>query len=157
MLLFYFVSFYLLLFMLLWLLFACCVWRVCVPLFLFFFLFLFLVLHFILPLLIHVKNHFSLAIIVYIIIVILTTILFFSMLPVCGGEFSNCIRAAWSTPTHWLLWVSHRVGIILTFILFYYFFFFVSYSLVTTVEVLAPSFIFIIWHQLIMMPRGQGM
>ena len=34
-------------------------------------------LHFILALLIHVKNHFSLAIIVYIIIVIITTILFF--------------------------------------------------------------------------------
>ena len=45
----------------------------------FFFLFPFLVndLHFILALLIHAKNHFSLAIIVYIIIVIITTILFF--------------------------------------------------------------------------------
>ena len=57
----------------------------------FFFLFPFLVndLHFILALLIHAKNHFSLAIIVYIIIVIITTILFFSTLPVIGGEFSN--------------------------------------------------------------------
>ena len=67
------------------------------------------------------------------------------------GEFSNWIREAWSTPTHWLLWVSHRVSIIFIFI------FFVSYSLVTTVEVLTPSFIFIIWNHLIMMPRGQGM
>ena len=57
-----------------------------------------------------------LAIIVYIIIVIITTILFFSILPVIGGEFSNWIRAAWSTPTHWLLWVSRRVSINFTFI-----------------------------------------
>ena len=78
-------------------------------------------LHFILALLIHVKNHFSLAIIVYIIIVIITTILFFSTLPVIGGEFSNWIRAAWSTPTHWLLWVSRRVSLIFIFILFYFF------------------------------------
>ena len=88
----------------------------------FFFLFPFLVydLHFILALLIHVKNHFSLAIIVYIIIVIITTILFFSTLPVIGGEFSKWIRAAWSTLTH-LLWVSRRVSIIFVFILFYFF------------------------------------
>ena len=62
-----------------------------------------------------------LAIIIYIIIVIITTILFFSTLPVIGGEFSNWIRAAWSTPTHWLLWVSRRVSIIFIFILFYFF------------------------------------
>ena len=94
--------------------------RVCVPLFVFF-LFSFLVndLHFILALLIHVKNHFSLAIIVYIIIVIITTILFFSTLPVIGGEFSNWIRAAWSTPTHRLLWRSRRVSISFYFFLFF--------------------------------------
>ena len=80
-------------------------------------------LHFMLALLMHVKNHFSLAIIVYIIIVIITTILFFSTLPpVIGGKFSNWIRAAWSTPTHWLLWVSRRVSIIFIFILFYFIF-----------------------------------
>ena len=90
----------------------------------FFFLLPFLVndLHFILVLLIHVKNHFSLAIVVYIIIVIITTILFSSTLPVIGGEFSSWIRAAWSTPTHWLLWVSRRVSIIFIFILFYFIF-----------------------------------
>ena len=76
-------------------------------------------LHFILALLMHVKNHFSLAIIVYIIIVIITTILFFSTLPpVIGGKFSNWIRAAWSTPTHWLLWISHRVSIL--FLLYFF-------------------------------------
>ena len=80
-------------------------------------------LHFIRALLIHVKNHFSLAIIVYIIIVIITTILFFSTLPVIGGEFSNWIRAAWSTPTHWLLWVSRRVSIIFIFIFILFYFF----------------------------------
>ena len=32
------------------------------------------------------------------------------------GRFSNWIRAAWSTPTHWLLWVSRRVSINFTFI-----------------------------------------
>ena len=90
-----------------------------------------------------------LAIIVYFIIVIITTILFFSTLTVIGGEFSNWIQVAWSTPTHWLIWVSRRVSIIFICILF----FFVSYSLVTTVEVLMPCFIFIIWHHLIMMPR----
>ena len=57
-----------------------------------------------------------LAIIVYMIIVIITTILFFSTLPVIGGEFSNWIRAEWSTPTHWLLWVSRRVIIVFIFI-----------------------------------------
>ena len=93
--------------------------------FFFFFLLPFLVndLHFILVLLIHVKNHFSLAIVVYIIIVIITTILFSSTLPVIGGEFSSWIRAAWSTPTHWLLWVSRRVSIIFIFILSYFIFF----------------------------------
>ena len=80
-------------------------------------------LHFILALVIHVKNNFSLAIIVYIIFAIITTILFLSTLPVIGGEFSKWIRAAWSTPTHWLLWVSRRVSIIFTFILLYCFFF----------------------------------
>ena len=64
-----------------------------------------------------------------------------------GGEFSEGIRAAWSTSTDWLLWVSREIN----------FFFFVSHSLVTTVEVLTTSFIFIIWHHLIMMPRRQGM
>ena len=107
-------------------------------------------LHFRVALLIHVKNHFSFVIIVYIIIVIITIILFFSALLVIGGEFSKWIRAAWSTPTHWLLWVSRRVSC-------FFFLFFVSYSLVTTVEVLTPSFIFIIWHHLIMMPRRHGM
>ena len=107
----------------------------------FLFPFLFNDLHFILALLIYVKNHFYLAMIVYIIIVIITTILFFSTLPVIGGEFIYWIRAAWSTPTHWLLWVSRRVSIIFIFI---YFICFVSCSLVTTVEMLMPSFIFII-------------
>ena len=63
-----------------------------------------------------------LAIIVYIIIAIITTILFCSTLPVIGGEFSNWIRAAWSTPIHWLLWVSRRVSIIFIFISFFFFF-----------------------------------
>ena len=59
-----------------------------------FFLFLFFSffvndLHFILALLIHVKNHFSFVIIVYIIIVIITIILLFSTLPVIGGAFSK--------------------------------------------------------------------
>ena len=87
----------------------------------FFFLFPFLVydLHFILALLIHVKNHFSLAIIIYIIIVSITTILFFSTLPVIGGEFTNWILATWSTPTHWLLWVSCRVSIIFIYLFFF--------------------------------------
>ena len=51
---------------------------------------------------------------------------------------------ACSIPNHWLLWVSHRVSITL-------FFLFVSYSLVTSVEALSPSFILIKWHHLIMM------
>ena len=63
-----------------------------------------------------------LAIIVYIVIVIITTILFRSTLPVIGGEFSNWIRVAWSTPIHWLLWVSCGVSIIFIFISFYFFF-----------------------------------
>ena len=89
-----------------------------------FFVFPFLVnnLYLILALLVHVKNHFSLAIIFYIIIVIITTILFFWTIPVIGGEFSKWIWVAWSTPTHWLLWVSHRVSIIFIFILFIYLF-----------------------------------
>ena len=81
-------------------------------------------LHFILALVIHVKNNFSLAIIVYIIFAIITTILFWSAVPVIGGEYSKWIRAAWSTSTHWLLWVSRRVSIIFVifyFILFYFF------------------------------------
>ena len=55
----------------------------------FLFPFLFNDFHFILPLLIHVKNHFSLAIIVYTIIAIITTILYFSTLPIIGGKFCN--------------------------------------------------------------------
>ena len=101
-------------------------------------------LRFILALLIHVKNHFSFVIIVYIIIFIITIISLFSAIPVIVGEFSKWIRAVWPTPTHWLLWVSHRVSIIFIFYLFIFLFTFVSSSLVTTVEVLIPSFIFII-------------
>ena len=134
--LFYFISFCFFLFILLWLLF-CVACDMYVSLF---FPSLVNDFHFIVALLIHVKNHFSLAIIVYIIIVIITTILFFSTLPVIGGEFSKWIRAAWSTPTHWLLCISRRVSLIFIFI----YLFFVSYSLVTTIEVLTPSFIFII-------------
>ena len=118
-----------------------CVVRVCVCILSYFFPFLVNDLHFIL------------AIIVYIIIVIITIILFFSTLPNIGREFSKWIRAAWSTPTHWLLWVSRRLSIIFVFIII----FLVSYFLVTTVEVLTPSFIFITWHHLIMMPSRQGM
>ena len=51
------------------------------------------------------------------------------------GEFSKWIRAACSTPTQWLLWVSCRVNIIIIFSL--------NYSLVTTIEVFMPSFVFI--------------
>ena len=113
-----------------------CVWRVCVPPF-FVFLFPFLVndLHFILPWLIHVKNHFSLAIIVYIIIVIITGILFFSTLPVTGGELSNWIRAAWSTPTHWLLWVSRSVFLLVCCLCFVFFFsgYFTEYYVIEAV------------------------
>ena len=111
------------------------VWRVCVPSF---FVFFSLMIH-------SIYSHCSyISSISY-----MSSSLSFSFLStllVIGGEFSKWIRAAWSTPTHWLLWVSRRVSI-----------FFVSYSLVTTVEVLTPSFIFIIWHHLIMMPRRQGM
>ena len=84
-----------------------------------------------------------LAIVVYIIIVIITTILFFSTLPVIGGEFSNWIRAAWSARTHWLLWVSRRVSINFTFI-------FILWCHHWGVDALFH----IIWHHLIMMPRG---
>ena len=80
-------------------------------------------LHFILELLIHVKNYFSFPIILYVIIVIITNILFFSTLPVIGGEVSKWTRVACSTPTHWLLWVSRRVSVIFIFILFYFIFF----------------------------------
>ena len=73
-----------------------------------FFLFLVNDLNFILTLLIHIKNHFSFAITFYIIIVIITIILFFSKPPVIG--------VAWSSPTHWLLWVSRRVSIIVIII-----------------------------------------
>ena len=69
---------------------------------------------------------------------------FFSTLLAIGREFSEWIRAAWPTPNHWLLWVSHRVSFSL---------FFVSYTLVPIIEGLIPSFIFVIWHHLIMMPR----
>ena len=113
-------------------------------------------LHFIISLLIH----FSFAIIVSIIIVIITIILFFSTISVTGVEFSKWIRAALSTPTHWLLWVSLRVSIIFIFLISsIIIIFFISYSLVTTVGVLTPSFRFIIfmWHHLIMMPTRQGM
>ena len=68
-------------------------------------------LHFIFTLLIHVKIHFSFIIINYIIIFIITFILFLSTLLLIGGEFTELIRAAWSTPTHWLLWVSRKVNI----------------------------------------------
>ena len=74
-------------------------------------------LNFIIALLIHVKNHFSFAIIAYIIIVIITIILFFRTLPVIGEKFSNWVRAAWSTPTHWLRWISRRVSIIIIIII----------------------------------------
>ena len=74
-------------------------------------------LNFIIALLIHVKNHFSFAIIAYIIIVIITIILFFPTLSVIGGKFSNWIRAAWSTPTHWLRWISRRASIIIIIII----------------------------------------
>ena len=115
-------------------------------------------LHFIVALLVHVRNPFSFVIIVYIIIFIITIILFFSTLPVIGGEFSKWIWAAWSTPTHWLLWVSRRVLFLFLFNYYHYcYYFFVRYSSVTIIEVLTPSFIFIIWHHLIVMPRRQGM
>ena len=53
---------------------------------------------------------------------------------------------------------SRRVSIIFIFIpLLLLLIFFVSYTLVTTVEVLTPSFIFIIWHHLIMIRRRQRM
>ena len=94
----------------------CCVSRVCVPLY--FFPVVANDLHFILALLTEFKNHFSFAIIVCIIIVIIMIRLFFSILLVIRGEFTKCIRAAWSIPTHWLFWVSRRVSIIFIFILF---------------------------------------
>ena len=75
------------------------------------------------------------------------------------GEYSKWIRTAWSTQTHWLLWVNRRISINFYYYYYYYYYYcyyYVSYSLVTTVEVLTPSFIFIIWHHLIMMPRRQG-
>ena len=62
-----------------------------------------------------------LAIIGNIIIVIITTILFFSTLPFTGGQFSNWIRASWSKPAYWLIWVSRNEIIIFIFILFYFF------------------------------------
>ena len=55
--LYHFISFYFLLFILPWLLSVCCVWRVCVLSYIFF-PFLVNDLHFIIALLIHVKNHF---------------------------------------------------------------------------------------------------
>ena len=70
-------------------------------------------LHFILALLIHVKNHFSFAIIVYIIIVIITIIIFFSTLPVIGEEFSKLIR-----PTFFLILFFCQFVV---FVLYYFF------------------------------------
>ena len=139
--LFYFISFYFLLFILLWLLSVYCVRRVCVLSYIFP-TFLVNDLHFIISLLIHFSfchycfyhhcNHHN--------------HLIFSTISVIGGEFSKWIRAAWSTPTHWLLWVSLRVSIIFIFIIIsIIIIFFISYSLVTTFGVLTPSFRFIIF------------
>ena len=47
-------------------------------------------------------------------------LLYLYYIPVIGGELSSWIRAAWSTPTHWLLWVSRRVSIIYIFILIFF-------------------------------------
>ena len=80
-------------------------------------------LYFILHLLINAKDYFPFATIVYVIIVIITIILFFSTLPVIGWEFSKWIAAAWSTPTHWLLWVGRRLNIINFSFSFWKFFF----------------------------------
>ena len=49
---------------------------------------------------------------------------FLSTLLVIGGEFSQWIRAAWSTPTHWLLWVSRSVSILFLLSCFFFSFFF---------------------------------
>ena len=46
-----------------------------------------------------------------IIIVIIIIITFLSVLVVIGREFSRWIRAAWSAPTNWLFWLSHKVNI----------------------------------------------
>ena len=45
---------------------------------------------------------------------------FIYILPVTGGEFNKWIRAAWSTPYPWLLWVSRRVIVIFIFIIYIY-------------------------------------
>ena len=114
-----------------------CVTCMCPP-----YIFLVNGIHFILASLIQVKHHFSFIIIIYIIIVIIIFILL-----VVDGEFSKWIWVAWSTPNHWLFWVIRRLSSKL---------FFVSFSLVTTVGVFTSSFIFIIWHHLIMIPKRKS-
>ena len=115
---------------LLWFLAVCCLWRVC-PLnflfFIFYFLFFFLFVN---------DLHFILGLLMSRIIFLLSlsfvsssssslSFYFFSALPVIGGEFTKWIRAAWSTPTYWLFWVSRGVSIILfLFVFIFYFFFF---------------------------------
>ena len=135
------ISFYFLLFIVyVTMTFAChFVWCVCVPSFFFFFYFS-LMIHSIYSYCSYISSisYMSSSL----------SLSFLSRLLVIGGEFNEWIWAAWSTPTHWLLWVSRRVTI-------FFFFFFGSYSLVTTVEVLTPSFKFIIWHHLTMMPSRQ--
>ena len=84
----YFILFYFLLFILLLVLSVCCLWRVCVPSCFFFFPFLVNDLHFILALLIHVKDRFSFVIIVYI-IVLITIILFFQHYQSLGENLAN--------------------------------------------------------------------
>ena len=89
-------------------------------------------LHFIVALLVHVRNHFSFVIIVYIIIFIITIILFFSTLPAIGREFSKWIWEAWSAPTHWLLRVSRRVLFLFLFNYYHYcYYFFVRIKIIT--------------------------
>ena len=89
-----FISFYLILFLIvhITMTFVCVLRVTCMCPLVYFFPFLVNDLYFIIALLIHVKNHFSFGIIVYIIIVIITIILFFSALPVIGGEFSKLIQ-----------------------------------------------------------------
>ena len=127
---FHFILFLLLI--LLWFLSACRVWRVYVsPSF---FFLLVNDLHFIFAMVIQVKHLFFIMII-YMVVVIIIFILFLSTLLVIVEDFSKWIQPVWSTNTH---------------------FFFVSYSLVTIVEVLTASFIFVIFHHLIWCQGGKG-
>ena len=105
-----FILFHFLLFRLLWFL-SVILYEECVSPRFFSFSFFVNDLQYILTLLIYFKH------VIHVIITI--NFFFFSTLLVIGGEFSKSIRAAWSTPTHWLLWVSRRLSItIIIFCLF---------------------------------------